>query len=159
PQSTDMNKLMDEVVELASDRLERARTTVVRQFASNLQSGNFDPQQLRKVFLNLLINAVEASPQDSRVVLQTAFIPPVEAARFSDFNGQRGALQVSVVDFGSGMTEETKNRIFEAFYTTKRNGTGLGMMITQEIIKKHNGRIEIESEQGTGTKVSVYLPA
>ena len=155
---TDLNKLLDEVVELASDRLDRTRTEVVRQYTSNLQSGKFDHQQLRKVFLNLLINAVEASPQNSRVVLQTMFVPPTEADRFSEFNGQHGALKVSVVDFGSGMTEETKNRIFEAFYTTKKNGTGLGMMITHEIIKKHGGRIEIESEEGIGTKVSVVLP-
>jgi signal transduction histidine kinase len=155
---TDLNKLLDEVVELASDRLDRTRTEVVRQYTSNLQSGKFDHQQLRKVFLNLLINAVEASPQNSRVVLQTMFVPPTEADRFSEFNGQHGALKVSVVDFGSGMTEETKNRIFEAFYTTKKNGTGLGMMITHEIIKKHGGRIEIESEEGMGTKVSVVLP-
>lgn len=155
---TDLNKLLDEVVELASDRLDRTRTEVVRQYTSNLQSGKFDHQQLRKVFLNLLINAVEASPQNSRVVLQTMFVPPNEADRFSEFNGQHGALKVSVVDFGSGMTEETKNRIFEAFYTTKKNGTGLGMMITHEIIKKHGGRIEIESEEGMGTKVSVVLP-
>lgn len=155
---SDLNKLMDEVIELASDRLERSRTEVVRQYATNLRPGNFDPQQLRKVFLNLLINAIEASPQNSKVILQTDFIPPAEARRFSEFNGQHGALQVSVLDYGSGMSEETRNRIFEAFYTTKRNGTGLGMMITQEIIKKHNGRIEIESEEGVGTKVSVYLP-
>lgn len=155
---TNLNKLMDEVIELAGDRLDRARTTVVRQYADDLQSGNFDPQQLRKVFLNLLINAVEASPQNSQVVLQTAFLPNGKAPRFSEFNGQNGALQVSVIDFGSGMSEETRDRIFEAFYTTKRNGTGLGMMITQEIIKKHNGRIEIESEEGAGTKVIVYLP-
>lgn len=155
---TDLNKLLDEVVELASDRLDRSRTEVVRQYTSNLQSGKFDPQQLRKVFLNLLINAVEASPQNSRVVLQTMFVPPAEAERFSEFNGQHGALRVSVVDFGAGMTEETRNRIFEAFYTTKKNGTGLGMMITQEIIKKHGGRIEIESQEGAGTRVSVVLP-
>lgn len=155
---TNLNQLMDEVVELASDRLDRARTTVVRQYAENLQAGNFDPQQLRKVFLNLLINAVEASPQNSQVILQTAFVPNGEAPKFSESNGQHGALQVSVVDFGSGMSEETRNRIFEAFYTTKKNGTGLGMMITHEIIKKHNGKIEIESEEGTGTKVSVFLP-
>lgn len=155
---TDLNKLLDEVVELASDRLDRGRTEVVRQYATDLQVGKFDPQQLRKVFLNLLINAVEASPQNSQVLLQTGFVPPAEASRYSEFNGQHGALRVSVVDFGSGMSEETKNRIFEAFYTTKRNGTGLGMMITHEIIKKHGGRIEIESEEGRGTKVSVILP-
>lgn len=155
---TDLNKLLDEVVELASDRLDRGRTEVVRQYANDPQVGKFDPQQLRKVFLNLLINAVEASPQNSQVLLQTGFVPPAEASRYSEFNGQHGALRVSVVDFGSGMSEETKNRIFEAFYTTKRNGTGLGMMITHEIIKKHGGRIEIESEEGRGTKVSVILP-
>ncbi len=155
---TDLNKLLDEVVELASDRLDRTRTEVVRQYTSNLQTGQFDPQQLRKVFLNLLINAVEASAQNSRVVLQTMFVPPTEAVRFSEFNGQHGALRVSVVDFGAGMSEETRNRIFEAFYTTKKNGTGLGMMITQEIIKKHGGKIEIESQEGEGTRVSVFLP-
>lgn len=155
---TDLNKLLDEVVELANDKLDRTRTEIVRQYTANLQPGQFDPQQLRKVFLNLLINAVEASPHNSRVVLQTFFVPDAEAVRFSEFNGQRGALGVSVVDFGAGMSEETKTRIFEAFYTTKKNGTGLGMMITQEIIKKHGGRIEIESEEGAGTKVSVLLP-
>lgn len=155
---TDLNKLLDEVVELANDKLDRTRTEIVRQYTANLQPGQFDPQQLRKVFLNLLINAVEASPQNSRVVLQTFFVPNAEAVRFSEFNGQNGALGVSVVDFGAGMSEETKTRIFEAFYTTKKNGTGLGMMITQEIIKKHGGRIEIESEEGAGTKVSVLLP-
>ena len=63
-----------------------------------------------------------------------------------------------VEDRGTGMSEETKRRLFEAFYTTKRNGTGLGMMITLEILKKHNGKIEIESTEGVGTTVSVYLP-
>lgn len=155
---TDLNKLLDEVVELASDKLDRTRTEIVRQYTANLQAGQFDSQQLRKVFLNLLINAVEASPQNSRVVLQTFFVPSAEAGRFAELNGQHGALGVSVVDFGAGMSEETKTRIFEAFYTTKKNGTGLGMMITQEIIKKHGGRIEIESEEGAGTKVSVLLP-
>jgi signal transduction histidine kinase len=56
------------------------------------------------------------------------------------------------------MSGETKRRLFEAFYTTKRNGTGLGMMITQEIVKKHGGKIEVMSEEGKGTTVSVYLP-
>jgi signal transduction histidine kinase len=65
---------------------------------------------------------------------------------------------VSVIDRGAGMSIETKRRLFEAFYTTKHNGTGLGMMITQEIVKKHGGRIEVESAEGKGTRVSVYLP-
>jgi len=157
---TNLNKLLDEVVELASDRLERSRTVVVRHYAADIPQGNIDPQQLRKVFLNLLINAVEASPANAEVELHTTFLAPAAAAvTLSDFEAPRGVLAVSVVDHGAGMSEETLQRIFEAFYTTKRNGTGLGMMITQEIIRKHGGKIEIESEEGRGTKVSVYLPA
>ncbi len=154
---TNLNSLLEETVELASDRLERSRTVVVRRFSDDLPLGNLDSQQLRKVFLNLLINAVEASPANSEVELHTNFIAP-GAALINDLQAQQGAFAVSVVDHGSGMSEETRQRVFEAFYTTKQNGTGLGMMITQEIVKKHGGKIEVESEEGKGTTVSVYLP-
>jgi signal transduction histidine kinase len=155
-QTTDLNRLLDEVVELASDRLERSRVCVERNYAAQLPKGEYDPQQLRKVFLNLLINAVEASPQNSGVELRTRYVFGNGASAETD--GERGALVVSVIDRGVGMSGETKRRLFEAFYTTKHNGTGLGMMITQGIVKKHGGKMEVESEEGKGTVVSVYLP-
>ncbi len=154
--TTDLNKLLDEVIELAGDRLERSRVYVSRKYAPRLPQGQFDPQQLRKVFLNLLINAVEASPQNSDVELQTRYV--FASGGSAESNGKRGALVISVIDHGVGMSVETRRRLFEAFYTTKRNGTGLGMMITQEIVKKHGGKIEVESEEGKGTTVNVYLP-
>ncbi|HKQ74974.1 MAG TPA: ATP-binding protein [Blastocatellia bacterium] len=158
PRTTDLNKLLDEVVELASDRLERSRIYVERNYSPQLPQGEYDPQQLRKVFLNLLINAVEASPQNSDVELRTRYVPGNGASAPAKTNGALGALMISVIDRGMGMSAETKRRLFEAFYTTKRNGTGLGMMITQEIVKKHGGKMEVESEEGKGTTVSVYLP-
>jgi signal transduction histidine kinase len=157
-QTTDLNMLLDEVVELASDRLERSRVCVERHYAAQLPQGEFDSQQLRKVFLNLLINAVEASPQNSGVELQTRYVSGNGAPSPAEINSDRGELVVSVIDRGVGMSGETKRRLFEAFYTTKHNGTGLGMMITQEIVKKHGGKIEVDSEEGKGTTVSVYLP-
>ncbi|HEY8461562.1 MAG TPA: ATP-binding protein [Blastocatellia bacterium] len=175
-QTTDLNGLLDEVVELASDRLESSRICVERNYAPQLPQGEYDPQQLRKVFLNLLINAVEASPQNSGVELRTRYLSgngsssalktngadANGAATGVELNGKpggsQGSLVVSVIDRGVGMSAETKRRLFEAFYTTKHNGTGLGMMITQEIVKKHGGRIEVESAEGKGTTVSVYLP-
>jgi signal transduction histidine kinase len=156
-QTTDLNRLLDEVVELASDRLERSRVCVERNYATQLPRGDYDPQQLRKVFLNLLINAVEASPQNSGVELRTCYVSAA-APSPAETNGDHGELVVSVIDRGAGMSGETKRRLFEAFYTTKHNGTGLGMMITQEIVKKHGGKMEVESEEGKGTTVSVYLP-
>jgi PAS domain S-box-containing protein len=155
---TDLNRLLDEVVDLASDRLERSRISVTRDYSKEAPRGEFDPQQLRKVFLNLLINAVEASPNNGQVELQTRFISEQEAATIPDLNSSNGAIVVRVVDHGVGMSAETMRRLFEAFYTTKRNGTGLGMMITQEIVKKHGGKIEVKSEEGKGTTVNVYLP-
>jgi len=154
---TDLNKLLDDVIELASDRLERSRIVVSRDFTSN-PAGEYDPQQLRKVFLNLLINAIEASPVSGEIDLRTGFLPPELAASKPGLDAPRGAVTVSVIDHGTGMSEETRSRIFEAFFTTKRNGTGLGMMITLEIVKKHHGIIEIESEEGSGTRVDVVLP-
>jgi PAS domain S-box-containing protein len=155
---TDLNGLLDEVVDLASDRLERSRISVTRDYSKEAPRGEFDPQQLRKVFLNLLINAVEASPNNGQVELQTRLVPQQEAAAIPDLNSSNGAIAVRVIDHGVGMSSETRRRLFEAFYTTKRNGTGLGMMITQEIVKKHGGKIEVESEEGKGTTVNVYLP-
>ena len=157
-QTTDLNRLLDEVVELASDRLERSRICVERNYAAQLPRGDYDPQQLRKVFLNLLINAVEASPQNSGVELRTHYAYGAVAPAPAETNGDGGELVVSIIDRGVGMSVETKRRLFEAFYTTKHNGTGLGMMITQEIVKKHGGKIEVQSEEGKGTTVSVYLP-
>lgn len=143
-QTTDLHQLLDEVIEMANDRIEQSRTIIARDFDQRIPEGQFDSQQLRKAFLNLVINAIEASPQNSELTIRTRLLGD--------------SIEVQVIDQGSGMSPETKARIFEAFYTTKNNGTGLGMMITQEIVKKHQGRIEIESEVGMGTKVSVFLP-
>ena len=155
-QPTEMQALLDEVIELAGDRLERSRVVIKRNYDSAKLLGDYDPLQLRKVFLNLLINAVEASPREGEIELRTRLLNPEELP--PDLQAERGAIAVSVIDHGTGMSPETKRRIFEAFYSTKQHGTGLGMMITQEIIKKHAGKIEIESEEGQGTTVSVYLP-
>lgn len=155
-QPTEMHALLDEVIELAGDRLERSRVVIKRDYAAAKLLGDYDPLQLRKVFLNLLINAVEASPRAGEIELRTRLLNPEELP--AGLPAERSAIAVSVVDHGIGMSPETKRRIFEAFYSTKQHGTGLGMMITQEIIKKHDGKIELESEEGKGTTVSVYLP-
>ncbi len=155
-QPTELNALLDEVIELAGGRLEQSRVVIKRDYAVAKLLGDYDPLQLRKVFLNLLINAVEASPRAGEIELRTELLKPIQLP--VGFDAERGAIVVSVVDHGTGMSPETKRRIFEAFYSTKQHGTGLGMMITQEIIKKHEGKIEVESEEGKGTTVSVYLP-
>jgi PAS domain S-box-containing protein len=152
----DLNALLDDVVELAHDRLQRKDLRVQREYDRGAPRGEFDPTQLRKVFLNLLINAVDASPKGGELALRTRFIPPGEAV--NEISAARGLIVASVIDHGAGMSAETKRRLFEPLYSTKQHGTGLGMTITQEIIRKHSGKIEVESQEGRGTTVSVYLP-
>src|SRR5262249_32413025 len=103
-QTTDLNRLLDEVVELASDRLERSRVCVERNYAPQLPHGEYDPQQLRKVFLNLLINAVEASPQNSDVELRTRYVQDNGAPDPAKTNGARGSLVISVIYRDAGMS-------------------------------------------------------
>src|SRR5262249_41615133 len=102
PRTTDLNKLLDEVVQLASDRLEPSRSCVARNYFQKLRQEEYDRQQLRKVFLNLLINAVEASPQNSDVELRTRCVPHTGASAPAKTNGAGGALVISVIDRGVG---------------------------------------------------------
>jgi len=101
--------------------------------------------ELREVFINILFNAVDAMPKGGELTIQTKT------------NGKD--VFVYFFDTGEGMSEETKKRVFDPFFTTKGSkGTGLGMSLAYGIISRHNGQINIDSELGIGTTVTVQLP-
>jgi signal transduction histidine kinase len=102
------------------------------------------PDQLTQVCLNLIINAVEAMPHGGTLTVTAA---------------QRDRwLAIEVQDTGSGLTPDEAARIFEPFYTTKADGTGLGLAVSYGIIQQHGGRIEVASAPGQGTRFTVFLP-
>jgi signal transduction histidine kinase/DNA-binding response OmpR family regulator len=104
------------------------------------------PEELREVFTNLLVNALEAMPTGGRLTFRTS--------------AADGWVVVSAEDTGHGMTEEVRRRVFEPFFTTKGvRGTGLGLAVAWGIVTRHGGTIEIESEIGRGTRFVVRLPA
>ncbi len=109
-----------------------------------------DPQQLEQVFVNLLLNAVAAMPEGGTVT--------VRAGRADRDGGP--AVQVQVVDGGAGIPPEDLPRIFDPFFTTKEvgKGTGLGLSVSYGIVRAHGGTIEVRSEVGRGTTVTVTLP-
>lgn len=111
-----------------------------------LINGNL--RNLEQVFLNLFLNAIQAMKAGGTITLKATF-------------GADGFIRVDVSDTGSGIQPEDLERIFEPFYTTKAvgRGTGLGLAVSYALVKKHGGRIEVESEVGVGTTFSVYLPA
>jgi PAS domain S-box-containing protein len=140
-----LNELLDEMMPMVADRLAVKKMQIERQYAAHLPTGAFDPTELKKLFLNLIINAIEASEPGRRIELRTG----------SDGNGK---VIVEIVDHGEGMDAETLRRLFEPFYTTKEKGTGLGMAISRKIAELHHGELIVRSQKGRGTTATVRLP-
>lgn len=109
-----------------------------------------DEAQLQQVFMNLLMNAVEALPNGGEVAVQTEFS--------DDSRGQK-KLRIHISDTGAGIPVEHLPRVFEPFFTTKQNGTGLGLAICQRVAQEHQGFIEVRSEPGRGSTFIVSLAA
>jgi len=105
-----------------------------------------DADQMQQVFINLLKNAAEASPQGASVHVKLA-------------RGRSGAaLTASVSDDGAGIDAHTRQTLFEPFFTTKPKGTGLGLYVTHEIVKRHGGTLAVDSEPGRGATFTLELP-
>jgi GAF domain-containing protein len=102
--------------------------------------------QLKQALLNLSLNAVEAMPNGGQLNLRTRYLPDT------------GGVLLTVSDTGMGIPSEALPNVFDPFFTTKESGTGLGLAITHDIIRRHGGRIEVESEIGQGTSFRVWLP-
>ena len=100
--------------------------------------------QLVQVFLNLVLNAIDATQKGGRIELATA--PHAEG------------IAVTVCDNGCGISAEHQKRLFQPYFTTKKHGTGLGLFVTQKLVSDHGGRIEYESRVGAGTLFRVLLP-
>jgi signal transduction histidine kinase len=106
-----------------------------------------DVEKLERVFLNLLLNAIQAVSKEGEITVQTCFLPSM------------GVVEVNIMDNGPGIPESYRDKIFEPFFTTKEDGTGLGLSICHSIIQQHKGTITVDCNGRQGTKFSVKLPA
>jgi PAS domain S-box-containing protein len=139
-----LNEVVEKTLELLRPEIENRGVTVKTKLARNLTATPVDATQLQQVLVNLVKNATQAMTTGGSLTLQTG-----------ETNDD---VWVSVSDTGGGIPQEQINRIFEPFYTTKKKGSGLGLMIVQRIVRVHNGRIELESNVGRGTTFRVWLP-
>jgi len=155
----DLSELLSDSLDLVADKLQEKRTPVERRFAEEPLRGRWDEDQLRQVFVNLLANAVDASPPESPVTITAG---PADVPAGARRNGERGSTvagaRVRIEDRGEGMDEQTRARIFEPFFTKKKKGTGLGLAIARQIVEQHGGHIRVESEPGRGTSFTIELP-
>ncbi|WP_309090805.1 ATP-binding protein [Domibacillus sp.] len=143
-QSITLSHLMRDVVDLLNmQAITQSITIQMEPFKEEIElEGNAN--QLKQVFINVLKNAVEASPKNSIISI--------------DHEQIYNRLAVSITDRGMGMPKERIERLGEPFYTSKEKGTGLGLMVSMRIIKEHGGDMTFESHEGEGTKVTVWLP-
>lgn len=139
-----LNEVVEKTVELLRPEIENRGVTIRLKLARELAAAPLDAHQMQQVLVNLAKNAVQAMTTGGVLTLQTG--------ETSD------GTWVSVTDTGGGIPQEQINRIFEPFYTTKKKGTGLGLMIVQRIVRAHNGRIEVQSQLNTGTTFRIWLP-
>jgi two-component system, sporulation sensor kinase E len=139
-----LNDVVRETLDLLRPELENRGVMAVEKLAADLPRTPLDPSQVKQALVNLCKNAMQAMSRGGRLTLQTEATPE--------------AVWISVADTGSGIAPELLNRIFEPFYTTKKKGSGLGLMIVQRIVREHGGRIELESQVGRGTTFRLWLP-
>lgn len=141
---SNLNEVVLETLNLLRPEIENRGQRIVEKLASKLPLAMFDPAQMKQVLVNLLKNAMQAMTAGGELTVQTGASPE--------------AVFASVSDTGPGIPQEQLNRIFEAFFTTKKKGSGLGLMIVQRIVRDHGGRIDLESHPGKGTTFRVWLP-
>ena len=134
---------------------------VLRPNGNDEMRAPIDPDQMKQVFWNLFINAAQSMPQGGEIKVQLAKGNAWGLSSLSLSSQLKGMewIKISVADSGSGIAPEEKEKIFEPFFTTKENGTGLGLSIVHRIIENHNGLIKVESELGTGSTFTLFLPA
>jgi signal transduction histidine kinase len=142
--AADLPEVIRRVTTLLGPEADRAGVSLAVEGVGAPAELRIDPEQIEQVLVNVVLNAVQASPRGGRVVLR--------------HQPRDGRYVLEVLDQGAGLSPETEARIFEPFFTTKERGTGLGLAISQRIVVAHHGQIRLAPHPGGGTMAEIVLP-
>ena len=141
-----VNEILDKALTILENEFRLRRVRVEKRLSSAIPEIPVDVNQMEQVFINFLVNAVEAIPGQGVVTIKTGE------------DEERKGIIIEIEDNGIGISDEYRERIFEPFFSTKPKGTGLGLSVNFSIVEKHQGRIKVFSEPGKGTRMVVRLP-
>jgi signal transduction histidine kinase len=155
-----LHQILDHSLRLVQHRARHKVISFRREFNAPTDAFRGDDHQMEQVFLNLLLNGVEAIGVEGTLTVSTDLIGAEKVGAVlregSDFSR---LLRVAISDTGPGIPSENVKHIFDPFFTTKPHGTGLGLAVTRRIVEEHQGTIRVESEPGKGTTFVILLPA
>ncbi len=144
-QRVNVNELLQDAARFLQPELEQNKVKLKLELRADVPQMPLDANQMKQAFYNLIRNAGQAMAETGgKLVVSTTF---------NDFE-----VIVSFQDSGRGINRENMGNLFQPFFTTRKTGTGLGLLIVRRIVREHGGEIDIESRQGEGTKVSLFLP-
>jgi signal transduction histidine kinase len=165
-----LHQTLDDVLLLTNERLKKNKITINTQFSNEPITLTGDKDQLKQVFLNLILNAADAMENGGNLTVTTAFVGanlrdlspngdrPVEGQTHRSAPTDNHNIQISISDTGCGISQDNLKKLFEPFFTTKKDGTGLGLSICKRIIETHGGKIDVESKINKGTSFLITLP-
>ena len=139
-----LNEVVDRVLNFFETQAKQSEIEFIRFLDPALPSIKLDEQTLHAALLNLVKNSLEAMPDGGQLLARTRLT--------------RQGVALDLIDTGCGMDSKTAMRMFEAFYSTKNGGTGLGLPTARKIIEAHGGRISVQSEVGRGTQFTIEFP-
>lgn len=143
-QNTNINSLLNETLQFAADRAELNKITIEKRYAANIPPIKVDKDRIKIAFLNIIVNAIESmDAANGKLLIETMM--------------KNGTCIINISDNGKGIDKETLSKIFDPFFTSKKDGNGLGLTNTQNIILNHKGKIQVSSELTKGTTFSITL--
>ncbi|MFZ2938249.1 MAG: ATP-binding protein [Candidatus Omnitrophota bacterium] len=148
-QSAEIGQILEGTVNLIAPKARSQNITIQKQLHDVPLEFKIDKEQIRQVFLNIMLNAIEAMPSGGTL--------KIDATKSEDKKSNK-VLEINICDTGIGIPLEIKNKITEPFFTTKTEGTGLGLFIASRIVKMHKGSLDIDSHNGKGTTVTLRIP-
>jgi signal transduction histidine kinase len=147
-----INDVVENITRILETQAKEKNVAIFREFSENLPKVWIDREQMKQVFMNLILNAIQAMQQGGSLSIATRSVARNGADPVGEF------VQVEVRDTGIGIPEDNLQHIFDPFFTSKDEGSGLGLAVSHQIVQEHGGFVTVESTVGKGTAFFVHVP-